>query len=170
MRFYSRIVGGFRGSAAASACARCVARLGWLVAVVWLALAPTVYAGPLAEIPLWIGEHIVTAEVADTPATRNRGLMQRDRLAENHGMLFVFDEAAPYSIWMKDTPLPLAVAFIDAHGEILNIAEMTPLSLDTHTANGDVLYALEMNAGWFSKHGIGPGSCISGLAHALPTR
>lgn len=89
--------------------------------------------------------------------------MQRKDLAENHGMLFVFEEASAHSIWMKDTPLPLAVAFIDASGRILNIVEMKPFSLDNHTADGDALYALEMNRGWFARRGIKAGDKVERL-------
>lgn len=92
--------------------------------------------------------------------------MHREKLAENDGMLFIFPEAGPHGIWMKNTPLPLAVAFIDRYGIILNIAEMTPLSLDAHTANGDALYALEMKGGWFARHGIKPGARVTALEKA----
>ncbi|MBC7943714.1 MAG: DUF192 domain-containing protein [Burkholderiales bacterium] len=140
--------------------ARAVSGFAVLSALNWA--APAV-ADALPETTIQIGGYAIRVEVADTPASRTRGLMRRKNLAENQGMLFVFDEAAAHSIWMKDTPLPLAVAFIDASGRILNIAEMKPFSLDNHTADGDALYALEVNRGWFSRRGIKAGDKVERL-------
>jgi NAD(P)-dependent dehydrogenase (short-subunit alcohol dehydrogenase family) len=81
-------------------------------------------APPLPVVQLGAGMHLIRAEVADNDATRTRGLMHRTSLAPNGGMLFVFDAAAPYCMWMKNTPLPLSVAFIDAGGAIVNIADI----------------------------------------------
>ncbi len=140
--------------------ARAISGFAVLSALNWAAPA---LADALPETTIQIGGHAIRVEVADTPASRTRGLMQRKNLAENQGMLFVFDEAAAHSIWMKDTPLPLAVAFIDASGRILNIAEMKPFSLDNHTADGDALYALEVNRGWFSRRDIKAGDKVERL-------
>ena len=79
-----------------------------------------------ADIALMIGDHSIHAEIADTPETRTNGLMQRKYLCTDCGMLFVFAEAGRYGFWMKDTPLPLSIAFISDNGSILNIAEMQP--------------------------------------------
>ncbi|HEY6096077.1 MAG TPA: DUF192 domain-containing protein [Gallionellaceae bacterium] len=116
-------------------------------------------------ITLSIGRPTTTiqAEVAYTRAARERGLMQRSALCEDCGMLFVFPDAGRLLFWMKDTPLPLSIAFIAADGHIINIEEMQPDSTDIHIARDDALYALEMNRGWFARHGIRPGDRVDGL-------
>ena len=107
------------------------------------------------------GKHLIRAEVASTEAQREQGLMFRRELPKNNGMLFVFDR--PARSWMKNTALPLSVAFIDANGTILNIEKMEPFTLDSHCSKGWIRYALEMNKNWFAKNGIKAGSKISGL-------
>jgi len=121
---------------------------------------------PLAQadnLTLKIGQQSIVAEIADTPQAREHGLMQRDHLCANCGMLFVFPVAQRQGFWMKDTPLPLSIAFIARDGRIINVAEMQPDTLDVHYAEGDALYALEMNRGWFAAHGIKPGDRVGGL-------
>ena len=98
-------------------------------------------------LDLGIKSFQVQAEVADRPASRARGLMFRESLADNHGMLFVFDTPSRQCMWMKNTPLPLSVAFIKADGRIANIAQMQPQTETIHCASEDVLYALEMTQG-----------------------
>ena len=93
-------------------------------------------------IPLRLGAFTVQADVAATPDQRARGLMFRERLADNHGMLFVFEQAAPICMWMKNTPLPLAVAFVDARGAIINVESMVPRTETPHCAAAPALYAL----------------------------
>ncbi len=114
---------------------------------------------------LKIGKQTVRAEVADTPQSREHGLMQRGHLCANCGMLFVFEKADRYIFWMKDTPIPLSIAFIASDGAIINIAEMRPNTTDHHSAAGEVLYALEMNSGWFARNGIKPGDRVVGVQH-----
>ena len=109
------------------------------------------------------GIHVIQAEVASTVGTRAQGLMQRKSMAQGAGMLFVFDEPAAHCMWMKNTLIPLSVAFIDERGQIANIADMQPLDETTHCALRPVRYALEMNQGWFKKRGISPGTLIRGL-------
>ena len=118
------------------------------------------------EITLKINGQSLAAEVVNVDETRQRGLMFRKTMAENHGMLFVFPESAFHSMWMQNTYLPLSVAFIDDAGVILNIADMQPLTTDSHTAAGFARYALEMNQGWFAKRGIKAGAKIEGLGKA----
>lgn len=118
------------------------------------------------KIVLKIGGQTVLAEVAATPQSRERGLMQRDQLCANCGMLFVFEKAGRYGFWMKDTPLPLSIAFIATGGAIINIAEMRPRTTEPHRANGNALYALEMHGGWFARNGIKPGDRVLGINHA----
>lgn len=120
------------------------------------------------DISLRIGTHSIRATIANTPHSRELGLMQQSQLCENCGMLFVFPKAGKHSFWMKDTPLPLAIAFITADGSILNIAEMKAYTTNIHSASGDILYALEMNKCWFSDHTIKAGDRVDGLQQAPP--
>lgn len=122
-------------------------------------------ADPLLTYPLRIGEHTIRAELANTPETRRKGLMFRNRLAESSGMVFVFPREQRISMWMKNTPIALSVAFIDGEGRILNIEDMQPLSEQSHSSAGPAIYALEMNQGWFGKRGIGPDDRVIGLEH-----
>lgn len=120
-----------------------------------------------AQLPvarLTAGIHVIQAEVAADFATRAQGLMHRKALARNAGMLFVFDEAAIHCMWMKNTFLPLSVAFLDERGTILNIEDMTPHSEASHCAKRPARYALEMNQGWFAERGIKPGMALGGLS------
>ena len=133
-----------------------------------LALAlPSAWA---EKVTLRIGKQTVHAEIANTPQSRERGLMQRNQLCADCGMLFVFEKADRYNFWMKDTPLPLSIAFIAANGAIINIAEMLPDTTDVHSANGDALYALEMSSGWFARNGIKPGNRVRGIEHVSAAR
>ena len=127
-----------------------------------LALAP-VASAQLPVIQLQAGMHLVRAEVADTFASRMQGLMHRKTMAQNAGMLFVFDESSMHCMWMKNTYLPLSVAFLDERGAIINIADMTPHSEESHCAAKPARYALEMNRGWFAERGIKPGSRLRGV-------
>ena len=122
------------------------------------------------EIMLRIGNKAVSAEIANTPQSRERGLMQRDRLCTDCGMLFVFEKAGRYNFWMKDTPLPLSIAFIAADGAIINIAEMQPNTTDIHGAEGNALYALEMHSGWFARNRIKPGDRVQGVKNLPAAR
>jgi uncharacterized membrane protein (UPF0127 family) len=114
-------------------------------------------------VPLTIGMHIVKAEVASTDAERQQGLMFRKTMGPSEGMVFVFPAPAQVCMWMKNTLLPLSVAFIDDKGEIINIENMKPETLDSHCGEKMVRYALEMNLDWFKKKGIKPGTRIEGL-------
>jgi len=109
------------------------------------------------------GINLIKAEVATTSAQHERGLMFRDHLGPNDGMVFIFDQAQPVCMWMKNTLIPLSVAFMDEHGVIVNIEEMKAQTLDTHCAKKDVVYALEMNPGWFAHKNIKPGTKIDNL-------
>ncbi len=120
----------------------------------------------LTELALEIKGHKLTAEVAATDAQRMQGLMHRRMLPENRGMLFVFSHSAPQSFWMMNTYIPLSIAFIDESGAILNIADMKPLTTDSHHSAKPAKYALEMNQGWFAKRGIKAGAQVEGLKRA----
>jgi len=109
------------------------------------------------------GIYVIQAEVAGTPQTRQIGLMQRKSMPIGAGMLFLFDESAAHCMWMKNTLIPLSVAFIDERGHIVNIADMQPLDETSHCASQPARFALEMNQGWFKKRGIAAGALIQGL-------
>ena len=117
-------------------------------------------------IQLEIKGYALLAEVADTQLSRSRGLMHRESLEENTGMLFVFPDVGHYSMWMKDTYIPLSVAFINEYGVILNIADMWPQTRTAHDSSGIAKYALEMNIGWFSARKIAAGTQVVGLEKA----
>ena len=124
----------------------------------------------MPEIALAVNGHKLTAEVAYTDPARMQGLMYRRILPEDRGMLFVFPETARHAMWMKNTYLPLSVAFIDEQGVIINIENMKPQTEDAHPASKPAKYALEVNLGWFGKHGVKPGAKIEGIDRAPPAR
>lgn len=117
----------------------------------------------LPIVKLSILDHVVTVELADTAAARTAGLMYRTYLPKDSGMLFVFPVAGIHCMWMKDTVLPLSVAFLDETKEIINIAEMTPGTLIPHCSARSARYALEMNTGWFSAQNIEAGDRAVGI-------
>ena len=113
--------------------------------------------------PLHIGQHVFRVEVAATPQQRQQGLMGRTRLPVNGGMLFVFEQAGQHCFWMRNTPLPLSIAFIDASGRIVDLADMQPFSDTQHCPATEVRYALEVPQGGFLQRGIKPGAQLDGL-------
>lgn len=127
-----------------------------------LAGAPA-FAQGNAVVQLNAGMHLIQAEVVAEPASRAQGLMHRKTLGQNAGMLFIFDERAIHCMWMKNTLIPLSVAFIDDRGTIVNIADMEPHSEASHCAAQPVKYALEMSRGWFASRGIKPGTRLGGV-------
>lgn len=112
----------------------------------------------LPTTTLQAGIHLITAEVAADGANRTTGLMFRESLAPNHGMLFVFQEKARHCFWMRNTLIPLSIAFLDDDGSIVNIEDMTPRSEASHCPKREVKFALEMEQGWFAKRGIDDGA------------
>jgi len=120
-------------------------------------------AGAGEAIPLILGGTQVSAEVADTPQERALGLMGRVSLAPDTGMLFIYPDEAVRSFWMKNTPLPLSIAYISRAGQIVHLAELAPLSEDPVPSLHPTMYALEMEAGWFTAHGVKVGQTIAGL-------
>ena len=96
----------------------------------------------------------VLAEIADTQETRNRGFMEREQIPDGTGMIFVFERDQILSSWMKNTPHPLSIAYIDSTGKIRDIYHMTPFSMANWTSTVSVRYALEVPQGWFEKEGI----------------
>ncbi len=123
----------------------------------------------LPTLTLTVGDQQVNAEVASSQEARERGLMRRQSLGENSGMLFTFDEERVVCMWMKDTPLPLSVAFIALNGNIVSIKEMEPNTLRQYCSPETVLYALEMNANWFANKNVQKGAKVKGLPkHRIP--
>jgi len=125
-------------------------------------------ATALPEVSLTINKKPLIAEVAATDNSRTTGLMHRRMLPENRGMLFVFPSTAPLSFWMMNTHVPLSIAFLDDAGVIINIDDMKPLTTDPHPSTRPARYALEMNQGWFAKHGIKAGTKVEGIEKAPP--
>jgi len=122
-----------------------------------------VAADPLLTYPLKINGHSIRAEVANSEEDRRMGLMFRKSLAENQGMLFIYEKEGRYAMWMKNTNVALSVAFIDKNGAILNIEDMEPQTEDSHGSKGVAKFSLEMNQGWFKKRGIKKGDHVAGL-------
>lgn len=120
-------------------------------------------AEPLPTIPLTINGHKIIAEVAATPERRASGLMHRFSLQPDHGMIFVFERPEPQAFWMKNTFIPLSIAFIAADGRIINLDEMQPHDESTHLSRAPALFALEMRKGWFTERGIRSGDFVKGL-------
>lgn len=129
------------------------------------AATPSVLPVPAVRIPLSIGTHRLTVELAATPEQRTQGLMFRESLADDTGMLFVFPFDQGLSFWMRNTTIPLSIAFIDSERRIINIADMQPLDEQSVPSERPARYALEVNQGWFGARGIRAGDLVE---FALP--
>ena len=141
-----------------------------LVCLLAVAASAATSHAELPAIQLKAGMHLIRAEVAADNASRMQGLMHRQSLGANGGMLFIFDEAQIHCMWMKNTLIPLSVAFIDASGAIINIADMQPHSEQSHCASTPAVFALEMTKGWFAQRGVKPGTKLGGLETLAPRR
>ena len=117
----------------------------------------------LPTIELKTGIYRIQAELADTPKSREVGLMNRTSMPTNSGMLFVFEQKAGHCFWMNNTKIPLSIAFIADDGKIVNIDEMQAETANNHCPTAPVRYALEMNKQWFSERVIVPGTVMTGL-------
>jgi len=117
----------------------------------------------LPTIELKTGIYRIQAELADTPKSREVGLMNRTSMPTNSGMLFVFEQKAGHCFWMNNTKIPLSIAFIADDGKIVNIDEMQAETTNNHCPIAPVRYALEMNRQWFSERVIVPGAVMTGL-------
>jgi uncharacterized membrane protein (UPF0127 family) len=131
----------------------------------WLLGAGTVAAQGmlLPTAQLRVGSHSVQAEVAATDASRSHGLMGRQSLPPDHGMLFVFEDLTTTCFWMKNTPLPLSIAFIGDDGRIINVADMRPFDETSHCPKAPFRYALEMEQGWFKRNQVTSGTRVEHL-------
>ena len=140
-------------------------RLDFLVALLAAAAFPIAAQDAPQRLPavtLNAGIHIIHAEVARSDEQMAIGLMHRRELPANDGMLFAYEAAATRCFWMKNTLIPLSIAFIGDDGTISSIADMEPKTLDSHCSEKPVRYALEMNQGWFAKRGLKAGSKLTG--------
>jgi len=137
-----------------------------LLALLSLVADPALAQQALPVVQLNAGMHLIRAEVAADYDSRMTGLMHRSSMPSNAGMLFIFDDSQRQCMWMKNTLIPLAVAFIDESGVVINIEEMAPQTEDSHCASRPSRYALEMNKGWFAARGIKPGSRLGGIPGA----
>ena len=143
----------------------------FLAATLLVALATGARAeAPLKTTTVKVGPHPLKVEIAASDPEREKGLMFRKQMGRNDGMLFVFDEPAYHAMWMKNTLIPLSVAFLDRDGVILNVMDMEPQTLDSHQAAGPAIYAIETNVGWFAEHHVKPGDRVTGLPKAPPAR
>lgn len=145
-------------------CVITIALASSLAALSSSALAQQIKKFPVVQ--LTAGMNVIHAEVAANEAEREQGLMFRQSMGANEGMAFLFGAPASVCMWMKNTLIPLSVAFIDRDGRIVNIENMKPQTLDSHCSKGQVFYALEMNEGWFKQKNIKPGMFIEGLPPA----
>ena len=141
--------------------------LSWLLAAAVPNQAQTAAPGQTqvqtpSAVTLHIGKATLNAEIAATDAQRERGLMYREKLADNDGMIFIMPGIATATFWMKNTLIPLSVAFLDRNGVILEIHDMKPLDESiTRSESNQVAYALETNVHWFALNGIKPGDKIA---------
>ncbi len=116
---------------------------------------------------LVVGNRRIHVEVAANRADRNLGLMYRESLPEDHGMLFIFPVEKLRSFWMKNTPLPLSIAFADSGGKIVHIADLEPHSTEPVWSERPAKLALEMNRGWFARRGVFVGDAIQGIPRVV---
>ncbi len=116
----------------------------------------------LKTAALTVGMHVIQAELAVTPAQQQVGMMFRRSMGANEAMLFVEETAGLRCFWMRNTFIPLSIAFIADDGTVVNIADMKPQSDESHCSARPVRFALEMNVGWFAKRGIKAGSKLRG--------
>ena len=126
-------------------------------------LVSTQALAQMPRIELSASFHRIDAEVAADQQNRMQGLMNRRSMAANQGMLFVFTHPDRHCMWMRNTLLPLSVAFLDEQGRILNIEDMKPQTENNHCASSPARFALEMNQGWFASKGIKVGQRIGGV-------
>jgi uncharacterized protein len=144
----------------------CTLLIACLPVVTTTAAAQTQVNKDLPVIDMQIKTHKLKAEVAADAASRTIGLMNRFSLKTDHGMLFVFARSEPLAFWMRNTFVPLSIAYVDTKGVILNIVDMQPKDESTHPSKGPAMYALEMKQGWFKERGIVAGDKLEGLEKA----
>lgn len=122
----------------------------------------------LPTVMLGAGMHNIKAEVAQTPQEQEIGLMYRTSMGGNEGMIFIFDRPGKQCFWMKNTLIPLSVAFVEDDGTVVNVDEMKPQTLDPHCSAKPVRFVLEMNTGWFTKRAVKEGFKLTGAPFGTP--
>ena len=137
-----------------------------MLAVVLPVVCLAAHAEP-QRVELYAGMFRISAEVASDYSSRAIGLMNRSMMAEQDGMIFVYPDKGVHCMWMKNTPIPLSVAFLEDDGTIINVERMAPQTEANHCAKAPARFALEMNGGWFESKKLGPGLRIKGV-EALP--
>lgn len=140
-----------------------LATFGLVLCAFFLAVTAQAQPSTLPTIDLYVGMHRVNTELAVTADERALGLMGRPSMPELHGMLFVFDRPGVQCFWMRNTLIPLSIAFLRDDGSIVNIEHMQPLKDDSHCSTEPVRLALEVNQGWFAKRNISAGMTVRGL-------
>lgn len=128
-------------------------------------VVPVLAQEPQTDLPrvkLSAGMHLIDAQVAQTPGQQEVGLMFREQMPQNEGMLFVFERPSEQCFWMRNTLIPLTAAFIGDDGTLVNLEDMKPKTLESHCSSKPVRYVLEMNQGWFARKGIKAGFKLSG--------
>ena len=146
-------------------------RLALSALTAFFSLSVAAQEAPQMNLPvaqLQAGMHNIRAQVAATPEQRATGLMHRREMAQHEGMLFVFEQPSVQCFWMKNTLLPLSIAFVADDGTVVNIHEMKPQTLDSHCSDKPVRYVLEMNQGWFAKRGVKTGFKLAGELFKAP--
>lgn len=136
-------------------------RVFFFFALLWCGVACSSHALPTDTIT--VGSTSILVELAHKEQSRRIGLMYRDTLPADEGMLFIYPKAAPRSFWMKNTRIPLSIAFANEDGVILQISEMKALSTKHTRCESDAKYALEVNKGWFQSKGIKAGDSITNI-------
>ena len=127
----------------------------------WTFRAEILFSEGLVSVETAAGaRHALRVEIADEPKERTRGLMFRQALAADAGMLFLFPADRSTGFWMQDTYVPLSIAFIDAQGAIVDLLDMAPLTTTIHTPSAPYRWALEVNQGWFAEQGVGVGDRV----------
>ena len=129
-------------------------------------MLPALGANAASLLKLQLASGNIEVEVAATQAERALGLMNRKAMPESRGMLFVYPAPAYFCMWMKNTRIPLSVAFIDAQGKVINIEDMAPHTETNHCAARNAMFALEATQGWFAQHGVSAGTQVLGLEKA----
>jgi hypothetical protein len=114
----------------------------------------------LRTTTMQVGRSSFTLEIADTDPTRTRGLMRRDSMPRDHGMIFVFPDARPQAFWMKNTRIPLDIIYLDAGGKVVSCHTMKPYDLATTPSAAPAKYAIELNAGVVAETGVKPGDVL----------
>ncbi len=155
---------------------KAMARIVWQTSVALLGLGlggimpVSAQDGPqhLQTVTLGAGILNIKAEVAQTPREHEIGLMYRTSMGANEGMIFAFERAGQQCFWMKNTLIPLAVAFVADDGTVVNVDEMKAQTLDSHCSTRPVRFVLEMNTGWFKRHGIKAGDKLAGAPFGTP--